>query len=228
MPINGCRSCGKSPSKPQRRYCSAGCVRDLKAQLGIAQILLRAVRARYAAVRWTATEVSLQVVPYQSHECFGFVYPRSDSEKPSTSLRKLTEELGHVWQQRLKVSRSRFRASQAVLEQAGEKTKASTFSSLLRRQPVLHGVQAKQLAVLSLRPEDLRGSQWQERLRKAYRAQAMLNHPDRGGSAKAFVAVRNAFEGIKERARFDSEEQCGLPDAWLYDGDRKKWRAPLV
>lgn len=226
--VNGCRSCGKSPLKPQRRYCSAGCARDLKRQLGIAQILLRVVRTRYAAVRWTATEVVLQVVPYQSQECFGFVYPRSDSEKPSNALRKLTEELGRVWQQIFKVSRSRFRASQGVLQQASQKTKASTFPSLVKIEAVVRNVPPEQLAVLCLRPGSLRGSKWQERLRKAYRAQVMLTHPDRGGRAQAFIAVRKAFAEIKERARLDSKEHYGVLDAWLYDGNRKTWRAPLI
>lgn len=224
----GCRSCGESPGSTRRRYCSARCLRDLKRQLDFVQILLQVVRTRYAAFWWTTTEVALQVVPYRSDECLCFVHPRSNLRKPSQALRKLTETLGQFWQHALKVSRSRLRASRAVLEQASETTKASTLSSLVKRQVVLRAVTARQLAILCLRPEDLRGSQRQERLRKAYRAQAMVKHPDRGGSAQAFMAVRMAFEAISKQAPFDSQEQYGLPNAWLYDGNRRTWRAPLV
>lgn len=40
-----------------------------------------------------------------------------------------------------------------------------------------------------------------DELKKAYRAKAMLTHPDRGGSAAAFNAVQNAYEKLVPHVR---------------------------
>ena len=86
----------------------------------------------------------------------------------------------------------------------------------------------KQLKCLKLRNEETDSEGLREKIRVAYRKEAMKTHPDVGGDEEKFKILSEAYQELIEWLKSPSFIiGRGVPDKWSYDGSTYKWRTPL-
>ena len=222
---NRCLSCGISENMRHRRYCSIECRQRLRYNLNLRTGLLRALNTRYATFFFTEYIIILDVLPYGSVELFSYIFPRTQGRKPVVDFCTMSNILGNTWWAEKKRTNKRYLATRLLLEKAESKNVTSaSIKPFEVKEPVRL---AKSLAFLRLSKSDLNSPELQQKIKKAYRMQAMRHHPDLGGDAAVFRKLHDAYEQIlkwSENPIFIRRR--GFPDKWFYDGGTNRWVQP--
>ncbi len=209
----------------RRRYCSLECRQRLRYSMNIRTGLLRALNTRYATFYFTETLIILDVLPYGSGELFSYIFPRTPDRKPVEDFCTLFNILGNQWWEEKNRTNKRYLASRLVLEKAEtKKADAAPIRPLDVKRPA---VLAKHLSFLKLQKKDLDSPELHQKIKSAYRKQAMRYHPDRGGDAAGFRNLHAAYQqllGWLENPVF--VRRRGFPDRWFYDGATNRWVQP--
>jgi len=220
-----CLSCGTSENMARRKYCSIVCRQRLRDNLNLRTGLLRALNTRYATFYFTDSVIILDVLPYGSGELFSYIYPRSRHRKPVEDYSTMSNILGNAWWAEKKRTNKRYLATRLILEKAeSKKADAAPIRPVEVREPVRL---AKSLMFLRLTKADLNSPELKQRIKSAYRRQAMKSHPDLGGDAAAFRKLHAAYVqliGWSENPVFIRRR--GFPNKWFYDGGTNRWVQP--
>lgn len=227
-----CCSCGEILTNRRRLYCSNECKQLLRRKLWLSEGLIRSLNTWFATFSWNESAITLKILPYQSDEVFCFFHSRAPSTKPAVDLGNMIEILGKKWWNEHNKSRSRYKASQAVLHQANRITGPREFRALQEPRVQLQGVDPGKLDALLLTDYDLLLPGRKELIKKAYWTQAKISHPDSpGGNARMFIHIKKAYESLKawaEEPKFTLQKQTSLPGCWVYHGNRSqnRWAPP--
>ncbi|MFP4476557.1 MAG: DnaJ domain-containing protein [Desulfatibacillaceae bacterium] len=220
-----CESCGRTDGLGRRKYCSPECRARLVRKLHVLTSLLRAIRARYAAFSFTEKELILHVIANGHGQVFTFFWQRSRSGKPADDLASMTEELGREWWREKERRNSRHQAALFVLDRAA--TNRVSRCGVKPASVVSPRVRAGALTVLKLDRRELLQESARDRIRSAYRTQAMAHHPDKNGDAEVFRRVQTAYEHLLQWIEAPVlRSQAGLPGKWCFDGAR--WTPPMT
>jgi hypothetical protein len=207
----------------RRRYCTDTCRRELRRQLWLAEGLLRAMHTRAAAFRWTHTQLVMQLLPSGLEEFHLFIADRRPGASPSQGLSLLTEELGRVWWDSFRRTGSRHQATLSVLRCAQATGDQEVVGRLHREERTPAGLDRRHLSILRLSAGDLTEPNPLAVLKRAYRQSARRAHPDRGGTGMEFIRIKRAFDELAAWAAspsYRTRRRNGLPDLWVYDGER--------
>ncbi len=220
-----CLSCGKQKDMQRRRYCSLACRQRLHFQLNIRTGLLKALNTRYATFYFTKTEIIMDVLPYHSKALFSFMFPRTPGMKPADDFIRLSNYLGGIWWKEKKRTEKRYLASRHVFNCAEkEHLSADSMDPITTMIPAVNG---KILTCLELEKSVLKSEKALQYIKSAYRRQAKRHHPDKGGDAKHFKKIHDAYRQLlawSENPIF--RKRRGFKDKWFYDGDRNRWIRP--
>ncbi len=224
--LRSCLSCGSTENMKRRKYCSIECRQRLRRKLNQRTGLLRALNTRYATFYFTDTVIVMDVLTYAAHTIYSFIYPRSQNGTPGDDFSTMSNILGNVWWNERRRTNKKYLASGKVLDRAGYNEKP-----IDQVRPSAHkipAVKGNALIYLKLSPKDIDRAECHETIKRAYRRQVMENHPDRGGSARAFIKIRNAYEDLLEWAN-NPTFICrkGFPDKWFYSNERNEWIQPI-
>jgi len=183
------------------------------------------LNTRYATFYFTDTIIILDVLPYGSAELYSYIYPRTPGSKPVDDYCTLSNILGNAWWAERNRTNKRYVATRFILEQGKNKNAdAEPLRPLDVKEPAKL---KKSLMFLKLQKSDLNSPGLQRKIKSAYRQQAMIYHPDRGGDAAGFRKLHNAYEQIikwSENPVF--VRRRGFPDKWFYDGGTVRWVQP--
>jgi hypothetical protein len=220
-----CLSCG-APRSARRLYCSPACRQRLAHMLEIRTGLLRAINARYATFRFTASLLIMEVLPYGSRQIHRYLYPRLSGGTPADDFSRMANALGNLWWRAKRRTRKHYLASRHLLEHA-ERGGALPERIIppATRSP-LHI--ARHLRCMGLGRGELEAPDLRARIKGAFRQQAKRCHPDAGGRADRFRRLLLAFEALQQWAeapRFTTRR--GFPDRWFYDGECNRWFGPV-
>jgi hypothetical protein len=222
---NRCLSCGTSENMGHRRYCSIECRQRLRYNLNLRTGLLRALNTRYATFYLTDFLLILDVLPYGSRELFSYIFPRTRGRKPVDDFITMSNLLGNAWWAEKKRTNKRYLATRLVLEKAGSKnSEIAAVKPVEVREPAR---MARSLTFLQMKRADLNLPGFQQKIKTAYRRQAMKHHPDLGGDAVLFRRLHDAYEQLlkwSENPVF--VRRRGFPDKWFYDGSTNRWVQP--
>lgn len=223
--VVGCLACGTVENINGRRYCSVVCRQRLHRQLNARTGLLKALNTRFATFYFTRSLITLDLLPNDSEDLFSFILPRSQKNRPVEDFVRLTNRLGSLWWTERNRTNKRYIASRTVFEHAGknhralDKVKPLEFVKPARiKKPLIH---------LRLTRPDLQRPRLEERIRQAFRRQAMRHHPDRGGEAEDFRRIHQAYQQLLGWARHPTfVKRRGFPDKWFYEGRYNRWVQP--
>ena len=222
---NRCLSCGTSENMDRRRYCSIECRQRLRHHLNLRTGLLRALNTRYATFYFTDFIIILDVLPYGSGELFSYMFPRSYDQKPVEDFCRMSNILGNAWWAERNRTNKRYLASQHLLEKAASKNAES--ASVKPYEVKEPARLSRSLTYLKLKKTDLNSPELQNKIKKAYRKQAMKHHPDLGGDATVFRRLHHAYEQILKWAENPIYiRRRGFPFKWFYDGSTNRWVQP--
>ncbi len=222
---NRCLSCGTTEHMGRRKYCSRECRQRLRQKLDMRIGLVQALNTRYATFYFTDHMVFMDILTYGSTEIFSFLFPRAPNRKPAEDFSRLANLLGDIWWAEKHRTQKRYLASRRVLEQA---IRVHDSPSAVKPQaihiPAVHGAS---LTLLKLDRAALGSADLARTLKGAYRRQAKLNHPDRGGDAQNFRKIHSAYEELMNWAENPVYvRRRGFPDKWFYDGTSGRWVQP--
>jgi len=225
VPQKRCLSCGTSENMDRRKYCSVECRQHLRYNLNLRTGLLRALNTRYATFYFTEAIIILDVLPYGSAELFSYIFPRTPGRKPVDDFSTMSNILGNAWWAERNRTNKRYIATRFLLEKAKSKNADSVpIKPVEVKEPARL---KKSLLFLKLNKSDLNSPELQQKIKSAYRKQAMKHHPDLGGDAAGFRKLHEAYEQIirwSEKPVFIRRR--GFPDKWFYDGGTVRWVQP--
>lgn len=224
-----CLACGESElPKRRRRYCSDKCRRRLEFALYIATGLVQTLRARYAAFSYTEKNLILDILPVGANVISRFVWQRGEHKKVAEDLLDMIEQAGREWYKREGETRSRWWASQHLLDKALRKDiPVSRIVPISKKALHLNHKEKNALKVLELTKDQILSKDGMRCLKSAYRRKAKRFHPDKGDSSNMFIEINEAHAQLlswAENPRFHS--RTALPDSWCYDASRKRWVPP--
>lgn len=167
----------------------------------------------------------MDVLPYNASEIFSFIYPRTKKSPPAQDFCRMSDTLGNAWWAERRRTNKKYLANMHVLNRARRGGKGvENINPVETRMPSVRG---KALIRLRLGRGDLELKEVHKRIKKAFRAQAMIHHPDKGGNNAAFRNVVHAYEELISWAESPSfVTRRGFPDKWFYDGSRNRWVQP--
>jgi hypothetical protein len=225
-----CKSCGRSFPWQINQYCSKECKEELLYQLRAAEELLNTLNTEYVLLRWTYYDLILKIIPYNQSTAFCFSCKRYPGITPARELSQMVRQLKAGWLRAYQMTSSRFQASQILLKQAHNKESKTASFGLKASQRMPPTSVVKQLSDMKLTVDDLLTAGWQDRLKKAYREQVKIKHPDMGGTNKEFADIKDAFDSLTAWAAnpiFDNNIAT-LPDYWVYDKNKStdRWSPP--
>lgn len=222
-----CLACGARLVKRQRRYCSKECKERLVFALGWLKNFLLALNTNYATFSFSDQLLIVNVLPYRSRDVFSFFYERGNGRTPAEDLKAMCLDLSREWYHKNQQTRCRSLASMYVLN----KRKKGLISRDTIR-PVIRKTRTtiqQQLKCLKLSVKDVDSEKSEERIKAAYRREALRTHPDVGGGDGAeFRIVTDAYHELivwLKNPTFVCER--GVPGKWSYDGAGFRWRVPL-
>ncbi len=220
-----CPACGTREGLGRAKYCSLECRQRLLQKLAVLSGLLRAIHARRATFSFSETHLVLHVLANGGKEVYSFFWARTPGEKPFADLAGMCEELGRAWWRAARHSGSRRQAALSVLGHAVQgQVSPCSVTPWTSRDPLL---KTRHLSVLKLGAEELLGACAEQRLKSAYRRQAMAHHPDKNGDARMFCRIQGAYKDLLAWVRAPvPREKKGLPGCWCFDGAR--WKPPLT
>ena len=225
VPQNRCLSCGTSQNMDRRKYCSVECRQRLRYNLNLRTGLLRALNTRYATFYFTEAIIILDVLPYGSAELFSYIFPRTPGRKPVDDFCTMSNILGNAWWAERNRTNKRYIATRFLLQKAQSKN-----ADKVPIKPVEVKEPAKlkkSLMFLKLNKSDLNSLELQQKIKSAYRKQAMRHHPDLGGDAAGFRKLHEAYEQIlKWSGNPVFIRRRGFPDKWFYEGSMVRWVQP--
>lgn len=219
-----CLSCG-IPIDLKRRYCSVACRQLLHTKLDRRTGLLAALNTRYATFHFTSTEVVLTLLPFDSREIFSYIHPRRGNGTPGDDFCRLADRLSGSWWKENHKTQRRYLASRTILGMADRRSRITDpVKPMETRRPVLAG---RSLSCLRLSRADLDSPDCIEAIKKAFRAQALRHHPDRGGRAEMFRKIFTAYRDLVAWAENPTfSRRIGFHDRWFYDGRQNRWVQP--
>ena len=219
-----CLSCGV-PVGPKRRYCSVSCRQYLHTKLDRRTGLLAALNTRYATFHFTSTVIVLTLLPFDAREIFSFIHTRRESGTPGDDFCRLADRLSGSWWKENNKTHRRYLANRTILDMADQRSRTmDPVKPIETRRPVLAG---RSLSCLRLSRADIDTPDCIEAIKKAFRVQALLHHPDRGGRAEMFRKIFTAYQELiawAENPTFTT--RIGFHDRWFYDGRRNRWVQP--
>ena len=163
----------------RRKYCSVECRQKLRYNLNLRTGLLRALNTRYATFYFTDAVIILDILPYGSGELHSYMFPRSHGRKPFEDYCMMSNILGNAWWAERNRTNKRYIATRHLLEKAEIKDADSApIRPLEVKEPARL---ANSLTFLKLKKSDLNSPGLQQKIKSAYRKQAMQHHPDLGG-----------------------------------------------
>jgi len=220
-----CLSCGSSLAGARRRYCGIECRQNLRRKLNARTGLLKALNTRYASFYFTDAVIVMDILPYNAKEIFSFIYPRTEKSPPAQDFCRMSDTLGNAWWAERKRTNKKYLANIHVLNHANRGGRqVDSVSPVEIRMPSVRG---KALIRLRLGRKDLELKEIHKRIKTAFRAQAMILHPDKGGNNAAFRKLVHAYEELISWAESPSFiTRRGFPDKWFYDGSRNRWVQP--
>jgi hypothetical protein len=224
-----CLACGENElPKIRRRYCNDKCKRRLDFALFITTGLVQTLRARYAAFSYTSQNLILDVLPIGSTVISRFLWKRSGHKKVADDLLDLVEHAGCEWYKREEVTRSRWWASQQLLDEASCRSiPVSSIVPVSKQTPQLNHKEKSALKVLQLTKEQIVSKDSMRFIKSAYRRQAKLFHPDRGDTSNRFVEINEAHAQLLNWATNPKFHlRRALASSWGYDASRKRWVPP--
>lgn len=221
-----CLACGALLPSRRKRYCSKRCKDLLMFSLRWLKNLLLVLRTNYGTFSFSEYLLIINILPYRSREVYSFFYRRTPGQTPAEDLKSMCIELSREWYNKNKQSRCRPLTAIHILNQG----RRGAFSTDMVRPmaKISESHIQKQLQTLKLTIHDIRSDKSREKLKSAYRKEAMRTHPDVGGNGEKFKIVSEAYQELIEwlkHPRFIITR--GVPDKWSYDGSSFKWRAPL-
>jgi hypothetical protein len=222
-----CLSCGSTENRGIRKYCSVACRKKLRHQLNIRTGLLKALNTRYATFYFTEELLVMDVLPLGSGKIYSFLFTRSRDRKPAEDFSELCNILGNAWWGEMKRTNREYLASRHVLNQAApQDSSAESIQPEVVKIPVVKG-SGKSLVYLKLDKEALHTKKLKQVIKSAYRRQARIVHPDKGGDEDTFRKIYQAYEALMAWAEEPSFlERSGFPDKWFYDGSKNRWVQP--
>jgi hypothetical protein len=228
--VNGqriCLACGHALPPRRRRYCDLSCRQQLLASLNRRAGLLRALNTRYATFYFTDVVIIMDLLPYDSEQIYSYILPRTAGKKPVDDFCDLSNMLGAAWWDEKNRTKKRYLASQYVLNQADKPD--SLKERVVPMALNIPAVKASSLVCLELHAIDLKTSQLEERIKRAYRNQAKKHHPDVGGNPQTFLKIQEAYEMLHHWAKHPTFTRLrGFPDKWLYEGANDRWSQPIM
>ncbi|MBW2513585.1 MAG: J domain-containing protein [Deltaproteobacteria bacterium] len=222
-----CLSCGTTENMGTRKYCSVACRKKLRYQLNIRTGLLKALNARYATFYFTEALLIMDILPLGSGKIYSFLFSRSRDRKPAEDFSKMCNVLGNAWWREMKRTNREYLASRHVLNQAAlQEASVKSIHPETVKVPVVKG-SGRSLVYLKLDREALRSKKLKQVIKSAYRRQAQVAHPDRGGDGGSFRKIYRAYEALMAWAEEPSFlKRSGFPDKWFYDGNKNRWVQP--
>ena len=223
--VRRCLSCGTTEDMKRRRYCSIECRQRLRHNLNMRIGLLQALQTRYATFYFTETKIVLDLLPYGSQGLVSFIFPRASGKKPVEDFCKLFNLLGNAWWEEVRRTKKRYLASRHILGKARPiEGDINSVRPLEVREPAR---MARHITCLKLKQADLHSPELQQIIKRAFRRQAKMHHPDQGGNAALFRRLRDADEQLirwSENPTFTTRR--GFPDKWFYEGGLARWTQP--
>lgn len=220
-----CLACGSPLTPRQRRYCSRNCPQDMRDRLNRRTGLLKALNTRYATFYFTEYTIIMDLLPFDTEQIFSFILPRSPRKKPVEDFCRMSNLLGNSWWAERNRTHKWYLASRHVLELARKSTESKETVAPLHQ--VVPSIKKESLITLKLKRSDLKSSQIQATIKRAYRRQAKKHHPDMGGDALMFRKLQEAYETLSAWAQHPTFViHRGFPDKWFYDGRANRWNKP--
>jgi len=221
-----CLSCGAGLDKRKRRYCSKDCKDLLIFALRWLKNLLLALNTNYATFSFSEYLLVVNILPYRSEEVFSFFYQRTPGRTPAEDLKAMCIELSREWYNNNQDTNCRALASIHILKKGLTGIVAKDLVKPVTRKG---GANIKrQLKALRLSLEDVESERSKEKVKAAYRKEAMKTHPDVGGDGEKFKIVSESYQELIQWLKSPSYVVTrGVPEKWSYDGQSYKWRAPL-
>jgi hypothetical protein len=224
-----CLSCGESPIKAGRRYCSTACRQQINWVLSLSKGLLKTFNARYAAFSFTREHVILDVLPVWSNGISRFICRRNNGKKPAEDLKNLILESGREWHHLVDNRNSKSYASLFLLTKNHIKgIDPRSIKPSTRARPRLSRHQDNCLKILRLERKDLSSDGHELKIKAAYKKMAKLYHPDVGGDAEKFRQLTEANQQMllwAQNPQYTSRK--ALRASWSYDGSTNRWSPPL-
>ena len=221
-----CLSCGTAEDMKNRRYCSLKCRQQLRQKLNARSGLLQALNTRYATFYFSDTMIILDVVPHGIKEIFRYSSLRSAGNLPAEDFSQMTNILGNAWWEEEQRTARKYLASRHVLELA---ERCIITPALMR--PKLIKVPTIKIAAmnyLEIDKDDINSDELSKIIKKAYRRQAKIHHPDAGGHAQTFRKLHAAYMELLRWADNPTFiRRRGFPEKWYYDSDKQKWVQPI-
>ena len=224
-----CLACGQEElPRGRRRYCSDKCKKRLDFALYIATGLVQTLRARYAAFSYTEKVLVLDILPFGAKVISRFAWLRSEGNKVAEDLLIMVERAGREWYEKEGETRSRWWASQHLLDgRLREDIPVDTVVPVSRKTPQFNHGEKNALRVLELTKDQIVSEDCVRSIKSAYRRKAKIYHPDKGDRSNKFVEINQAHAELlnwAESPRFCS--RAALPHSWCYDAARKRWAPP--
>jgi len=231
QPQKRCCSCGELLINRKQRYCSDECKSRFRRQLWLAEGLLYALNTRFAALRWSASVLILQVLPFGESRVYCFQFNRTASTKPAEDIGRMADEIGNIWSRVFGATGSRSRAARNVFTYAKTTVGRHEFFRLGKRKTSSSSVVSSNLQWLELTVADLLVPDCEQRIKTAFRQRAMSTHPDHGGTADEFRRTKEACDILVAWARkphVQGRRVTSLPNARVYHGERSRnrWSPP--
>ena len=222
----GCLSCGTVNNMGTRRFCSTECRQKLRRHLDLRTGLLKVLNTEYATFSFTDSQVTLNILPYGTKEIFTFFYPRSPGKTLVEDFNAMSEMLGSKWWEVKKKTSKHYIASHRLLDSAHRNNvPIDSVKPSVKRIPFVRG---RSLVLLELTKSEINSLNSKLMIKRAYRRQAKIHHPDLGGNAREFRKIRQAYEELlrwADNPRFTRRQ--GFPDKWFYHAPRDRWLQPV-
>ncbi|MEW6671726.1 MAG: J domain-containing protein [Thermodesulfobacteriota bacterium] len=188
--------------------------------------LLLALHTNYGTFSFSEYLLIINILPYRSHEVFSFFYKRTPGQTPAEDLKAMCIELSREWYNKNKESRCRSLTAIHILNKAQKGTITRNMVEPVAR--ISGATVLKQLKTLNLSLDDVRPNGSKDKIKAAYRKEALKTHPDVGGDGEQFKIVVEAYQELIEWLKHPHFIiSRGVPGKWSYDGGSFKWRAPL-
>ncbi len=219
-----CQACGIPLKGRQRRWCSPGCRQTLHACLERRTGLLKALNTRYGVFYFTDSVLILDLLTRHTDAIYSYMYSRRLQTTPAKDFSRMSNQLGNRWWAEKRRTQKFYRASEHILDLAHQHSDTAKVRPLVTRKPKQISGALRQL---KLSPADLGKADVQAVIRRAYRRQAMVHHPDKGGTAHLFREIHAAYRHLNTWAKNPIYQYSqGIPGKWLYDGRRNYWVQP--
>ena len=221
-----CLSCGTILGKRKRRYCSKECKDLLIFALRWLKNLLLALHTNYATFSFSEFLLVVNVLPHRSNEVFSYFYKRTPGKAPAEDLKAMCIELSREWYNKNKQTKCRALASIYILNKGQRGIISKELMKPMEKKSKSNI--KKQLKFLKLSIEETDSEGLKEKIKAAYRKEAMKTHPDVRGDEEKFKIISEAYQELIEWLKSPSFIiGRGVPGKWSYDGSTYKWRTPL-